>query len=219
MRHFTKLIAAAAVLAGSVAASASTTFDFTSGATRLGNDSLEFTAGALSVNVQAFSTNISDTGFNTGGFTNRNGDLESTANGLTLEVPGDNTHQVDGSGANELVRFEFNMPLRISQITFTFATQANDQFDFFADTDNDGSVFNNFQGNFDPVANVFNFNPTSPLASAFGIGAGFSSFNDDFKIQSITVAAIPEPATWLMMILGFGIVGLARKRRVNKQFA
>jgi hypothetical protein len=32
---------------------------------------------------------------------------------------------------------------------------------------------------------------------------------------SLVTAAIPEPATWLMMILGFVIVGLAHKRRNN----
>ncbi|MEG3126219.1 PEPxxWA-CTERM sorting domain-containing protein [Sphingomonas sp. GB1N7] len=40
---------------------------------------------------------------------------------------------------------------------------------------------------------------------------------------SATIAAVPEPATWAMMILGFGITGAAvrRKRRVNPnvQFA
>jgi len=41
----------------------------------------------------------------------------------------------------------------------------------------------------------------------------FLSGNNSFEIDSI-VAAAPEPASWLMMILGFGLVGgLLRRRR------
>jgi len=37
---------------------------------------------------------------------------------------------------------------------------------------------------------------------------------------SATIAAVPEPATWAMMIAGFGVVGAAaRRRRANVSFA
>ena len=46
------------------------------------------------------------------------------------------------------------------------------------------------------------------------IGADPSSSNDGFKLYSISYdAAVPEPATWLTMILGFGGIGAMMRRR------
>ena len=63
-------------------------------------------------------------------------------------------------------------------------------------------------------------------------GAGFFSVNDNFYginlatggasligglgtqgITGITIGAVPEPGTWAMMLLGFGGMGLAVRRR------
>ncbi len=39
---------------------------------------------------------------------------------------------------------------------------------------------------------------------------------DGFKLSNIKVqTAVPEPATWMMMILGFGLIGAALRRRNN----
>lgn len=51
--------------------------------------------------------------------------------------------------------------------------------------------------------------------------AAFSSTNSAFEIDDIA-AAVPEPGTWALMILGFGLVGSqlrARKRRTTVSFA
>lgn len=55
------------------------------------------------------------------------------------------------------------------------------------------------------------------------VGAAFPSaggYNDGFKIQSLSVtevAAVPEPASWALMIVGFGAVGTSlRRRRVRE---
>ena len=41
--------------------------------------------------------------------------------------------------------------------------------------------------------------------------------NDSFKLSSINVtAAVPEPATWAMMLVGCGSVGAAMRRRKSK---
>ena len=44
--------------------------------------------------------------------------------------------------------------------------------------------------------------------SAFGISDGLGGYLDD-----ITVSTIPEPATWGLMLVGFGFVGYAARRR------
>lgn len=39
---------------------------------------------------------------------------------------------------------------------------------------------------------------------------------DDFTLSAVTaVAAVPEPATWAMLIAGFGMIGFAMRRRPN----
>jgi hypothetical protein len=61
---------------------------------------------------------------------------------------------------------------------------------------------------------------TSATNNIFGIGIGPSrATNDSFAIDDLrfTAAGVPEPATWGLMILGFGAAGsmLRRRRAVN----
>ena len=44
-------------------------------------------------------------------------------------------------------------------------------------------------------------------------GLQFAANQNAFEIDSMNVAAVPEPATWAMMIGGFGLIGLAMRRR------
>lgn len=44
----------------------------------------------------------------------------------------------------------------------------------------------------------------------------FGSTSNSFEFDNLAIGAVPEPATWGMMILGFGLVGAAvRRRRTN----
>ncbi len=36
---------------------------------------------------------------------------------------------------------------------------------------------------------------------------------DGYRLDSISVAAVPEPATWALMISGFGLAGASLRRR------
>lgn len=36
---------------------------------------------------------------------------------------------------------------------------------------------------------------------------------DNFRVEAVTLAAVPEPSTWAMMIIGFGFVGGAMRQR------
>ncbi|NJC34910.1 hypothetical protein GGR88_002424 [Sphingomonas jejuensis] len=44
-------------------------------------------------------------------------------------------------------------------------------------------------------------------------GVSFASSQNSFEIDDLAVSAVPEPATWAMMIGGFGLVGGAMRRR------
>jgi hypothetical protein len=36
--------------------------------------------------------------------------------------------------------------------------------------------------------------------------------HDDFIVKATIVGGVPEPTTWAMLILGFGLVGFAARR-------
>lgn len=44
-------------------------------------------------------------------------------------------------------------------------------------------------------------------------GAGLFVFIDDFRLGAPAGPAVPEPATWAMLIAGFGLTGAAMRRR------
>lgn len=44
-------------------------------------------------------------------------------------------------------------------------------------------------------------------------GLRFKSTGNAFEFDNVTVAAVPEPATWMMMMLGMGAVGFSLRRK------
>ncbi len=47
----------------------------------------------------------------------------------------------------------------------------------------------------------------------FAVGNGGNGYNNDSTLLSALVSSVPEPATWGLMIAGFGMVGFAARRR------
>lgn len=47
-------------------------------------------------------------------------------------------------------------------------------------------------------------------------GATFSSSGNSFEFDNLATAPVPEPATWALMIGGFGLVGFGLRRRVRQ---
>jgi hypothetical protein len=70
------------------------------------------------------------------------------------------------------------------------------------------------------ASNTRNINPNLHWGDIWLIGADFTNSDhkiDGFKITNLAV--IPEPATWAMMIGGFGFVGAVARRRARPQLA
>ncbi|WP_308911220.1 PEPxxWA-CTERM sorting domain-containing protein [Pseudokordiimonas caeni] len=141
----------------------------------------------------------------------------------------DPDHEVDGDNRNDLLIFTFDQEVELEEIQFSmwdaewkwshqsgwYLKEGNDEFTLFSSNpwDNLGTNYNPDSVNGNGVA-VYAFN-SGWVTDKFGVGA--SDSDDEFKIKSLTVSAItsgiPEPATWLMMIMGFGLVGIASRRR------
>lgn len=79
-----------------------------------------------------------------------------------------------------------------------------------------GSGGGQFGGSLDLVngSNQLSFQPS--FGVLYFMNAGGSNFFGTFSAQPASVAMVPEPASWAMLIIGFGLVGaIARRRRAT----
>lgn len=84
----------------------------------------------------------------------------------------------------------------------------------------------------DPVTLIAPFYGTSTITAGTGIFAGASgmtsytgtfnvatgvtTFRERIEISGANVPDVPEPVTWLMMVTGFGLIGVTARRRVKR---
>jgi hypothetical protein len=185
-------------------------------------DIYAITVGSLTVTIRAYSniystvnyanqTNVTWTSGGLGAAGNNSGQLNHNGGGLMFNDPG------------EGLLLSFSQSVTLDQMLFS-------GFDGLDDADfNWGSPLASGSLLFDiPVLGgawnpILNFTGTD-----FFIAAKDDSFLDGaegFRLDGLTVnytaapgggsvpAAVPEPATWAMMLLGFGLVGAAMRRR------
>jgi hypothetical protein len=75
------------------------------------------------------------------------------------------------------------------------------------------------------TAGTRSLNGLNNVGNIWLIGAGLSNPTEDcgrwknqncvdgFKLSQVTVQAVPEPSTWVLLLLGFGFVGYSMRRR------
>ncbi len=65
------------------------------------------------------------------------------------------------------------------------------------------------------------FSPSSNETGAFVdfLGTGSDGYTGSIQVASATVAAVPETATWAMMLVGMGVVGFALRQRARTTVA
>ena len=186
-------------------------------------------------NTRTFDANgntVVASGWSYDGHMVRAGALGQWDRGLgVMNSTGDNSHTVDNSGWLDFVVFQFDSAVSldsagfftgfhgmydtdatigVSNLTAPFTGNLS-SFTFF---DSNGPLGNNTRG----------INPNGLIGTTWLIGASATNRDgriDGFKIGSIGVTgaagAVPEPATWAMMLLGFGFAGAAMRRGKTQQ--
>ena len=135
---------------------------------------------------------------------------------------GDGSHTVDGRGWDDFVQISFGQDILVDSISFGFFDKS-DRFRVIADKNNDDEIgVGDFLSNTVDIPGNGTFTDAS-LTNFFGstntFAIGAFGYHDSWKLQSITVsytemAAVPLPASGLLLLAGFG--GLAAMRRRQK---
>ena len=201
MRNFSKLAAAALLIGTSVPASAAVTICLGGGCGAQPSSNVLLNTGDTGTSVQ-------------GSLNNAPGTVTLTST-ESLSLPANGAARVSATDGilNNPLTFTFDDGL-ISALEFNINALTNgDVFFTFAGGDSDGQVttlydlgsngqnfFNAFNGTFKSVTMTFTNGATVDDVRQFRMGAA-------------SAAAVPEPATWAMMLLGFGAIGFGMRRR------
>lgn len=229
---------AIAIAVGTAApAAASTTFALT------GNDPVNgtfgnqrvFTAGGISVRATGWRAVSSN-----GSFTAQQSYLARFSNGLGVTSTDDNSgrdslHTIENRHGFDFVLFQFDRAVTLTGATLnTYRVNNSRDNDVFIGTVNTNLSWTNgiaLQNNSGLLNDLIDAGisiksatntPASRSFASYGqfgnlwlVGADFNNTDgtDAFKMRNLMVTPVPEPATWAMMIAGFGIIGAGLRRR------
>ncbi|MEP3244517.1 MAG: VPLPA-CTERM sorting domain-containing protein [Sneathiella sp.] len=200
-----KILATLFALALSCTAAQAATFDFTGNGGRA--TSYTFVEDGISVTASPAS-------FNNGGGTSTSPSYRvgQYGGGLGMSRYWGENHQVDGWFGNDLIVFDFDRNVTIESVSFTHVDR-DDEFSFFFDLGNDGSL-DDINFNVDiPGSGTYSFFGTW-TGDTFGIGA--YDYNDNFKISGMTVSAVPLPAALPLYGAGMAVIGFIGWRRKKR---
>ena len=201
MRNFSKLAVAALLMGTSVPASAAVTICLGGGC-----------AAQPSSNVLL---NTGDTGTSVQGTLNNAPGTVTLTSAESLSLPANGAARVSATDGilNNPLTFSFDDGL-ISALEFNINALTNgDVFFTFAGGDSDGQVTTlyDLSKNGQNFFNAFNGTFKS-VTMSFTNGATVDDVRQ-FRMSAAPTAAVPEPATWAMMLLGFGAIGFGMRRR------
>lgn len=174
--------------------------------------------GVHSTGTQAPSSTL--TGFvNMGGA--NNGVTFSTTTGL-MSITGGGEATISGEPKIEDLTVVFQKGW--DKVTFNFEGEKTDTFTLLV---NGSALFSATPNLGDAACNIcvlgnngkFTISGTGITSLAFTFNPGITAAKQ-FRVEGVSTAPIPEPATWAMMIGGLGLAGAALRRRATKvQFA
>ena len=162
-----------------------------SGVWSTGNSVDLVASGSFSLTCVGGTGNCVDLSGSAPGALSRMIDLTAGLYSLTFQFSG---NQLDGNPAATDIR-----PVSSFDVTFNGVTST------VTPLSNSSTVFQTFTSTYQVLTG-------GPVTLAFSQNAGGDEFRGSI-IDSISIAAVPEPATWALMLLGFGVVGSAIRRR------
>lgn len=126
--------------------------------------------------------------------------------GAVLGEPDDGSYTINFGASNI---FSFALGSLDTYNTLTLLLAGGGTVDFFGAGINEGVIANGNQVSANTNGRVTYTVNGGPAI----VGATFRSTQNSFEFDDLAVRAVPEPATWMMMILGFGAVGFGMRRR------
>lgn len=211
---FVSALLAGATLAVSAPAQAAVFVDgFTLGTGSFGGQN-----GVHSTGTQAANSML--TGFVNQGGANNGVTFTTTSGLMSITGGGEATISGDPKIENLTVLFEKGW----DNVTFNFEGEKTDAFTLLV---NGSALFSITPNAGDAACNIcvlgnngkFTLSGTGITSLAFTFNPGITGAKQ-FRVEGVSTAPVPEPATWAMMIGGLGLAGAALRRRATKvQFA
>lgn len=238
MKAIVKIASAAALAAASLGSAQANTYVFNFS----GNDNsgtLGTLGNARTTTSTDSSVSVRATGWHSGAGTVLDAYLGAFPAGYGVRGGAADQHFVDNYLATDFILLQFSRPVVLTSGVFNvfsnpvFGTPADSDAtisagyapagswtgNLFSSGASAGSVASNFHSTFGSYVssnsgapralNAGGLNGNVWLIAAGGVDGNF----DGFKLSQITAAAVPEPTTWALMILGFGAVGFAMRSR------
>jgi hypothetical protein len=216
MKSLFTAAAVAGVLAFSATSAQAVTYDFTGMSSGQQNT---YTYGDLTVGAGHYHTSGGAVHSNiTGDSVDDQVTRAYWGHGIDSDISGggqDSDNQVDGSGDNDVLVFKFGTAVTLVSVRFSYFG-SDDEFSYFFDGDGNGNLDGDILAdslNPNGAGSNYTFGGTY-FGTLFGIGAVDS--NDEFRVRSITVSAVPVPAALPLFgaaLLGMGFLARRRKQK------
>lgn len=132
------------------------------------------------------------------------GNVTQTADGLGVGSFPDTSGEIDGFILRDALILTFDQLVKLTEAAFG-DVQRNDDWDIYID--NGSGSFSQLAD--DSTDNPFQFGDSLVKRIAFGA----DGLDDDFRVKSLTVSAVPLPAGGLLLIGAVGGLAALRRRR------